>query len=121
MPNIDVPNGWIELRDPKLVSERLRRPIMAKASQLSASSNKAAEGEVDADSLNGMFEFNDLLAVALVKAWSFEEPITVDGMLDLPTASYDAIQKIVAPLLSELLPSFEASPEADSPTDPSDA
>lgn len=121
MANIDVPNGWVELRDPKAVSERLRRPIMAKATQLSAAAGEAEGGVVSSDSLTGMFEFNDLLAVALIKQWSFTEPITTDGLLDLPTVTYDAIQKIVAPLLSDLMPSFEATPEVDSPTEPSDA
>lgn len=121
MSRVDVAGGWVELRDPKTVSERLRRPVMAKASQLASVVSEVSKGEarIEGDSLTGMYEFNDLVAVALISEWSFEQPLTVDGMLDLPSATYDEIQKIVAPMFNQLMPSFEADPDPASPTVPS--
>jgi hypothetical protein len=68
-----------------------------------------------------MFEFNDLLAVALISEWSFGSEVSTEALLDLPAETYDAIQKLVAPLVTDLMPSFEVTPEADSPTEPSGA
>ena len=119
MAKTEVEGGWIVLRDPKEVPERLRRPILAKASKVGAAAQSIANGEdastmVDEDTISGMFEFNDLLAIALVQEWSFDAPVSLDALLDLPSSSYDAIQKVVAPLLEPLMPSFTP----DSSNDP---
>ena len=85
---------------------------MAKASKIGTAAQAIAAGgddaaaAVDEDTISGMFEFNDLLAIALVKEWSFDVPVTLENLLDLPSGSYDAIQKVVAPLLEPLMPSF---------------
>ena len=101
MNKVDVPGGWISLRDPKRVKERDRRPIMGKAASLRSS--MADESNLD---LIGAYELNDLVAIALT---------------DLEATSYDAIQKVTAPLLAQLMPSFEPTPDPESPTDPSGA
>ena len=128
MSRPNVTGGWVELRDPKLVPERLRRPIVTRASDIGSKAREIADAGVDqaasmvdAATLTGMFEFNDLLVVALVKEWSFESAITVDGLLDLPGGVYDELQRIVTPLLSDVMPSFEPAQEPDSPTESSGA
>ena len=122
MAKTDIEGGWVVLRDPKEVPERLRRPILAKASKIGTQAQALANGDesgVDEDTISGMFEFNDLLAIALIKEWSFDAPVTVDNLLDLPANSYDAIQKVVAPLLEPLMPSFSVEDSSDpkAPTD----
>lgn len=121
----DVAGGWVELRDPKEVPERLRRPILLKGNTIAKQSAAIADGSVEAsnideDTLAGMFDFNDLLAIALIAGWSFSEPITVEGLGNLPGKTYDSVQRLVAPLITDVMPDFEPSPEEDSPTVPSD-
>ena len=115
MSKVDVPGGWITLRDPKKVKERDRRPILAKASQLRSS--------MDSESVDlvGAYELNDLVAVALIEAWSWDVPVSIESLTDLETASYDAIQRATAPMLSAMMPSFEPTPDPESPTVPSGA
>lgn len=124
MAKHEIVGGWVELREPKEVPERLRRPIVIKAGTIGKAAQDIANADevsVDESTLSAMFEFNDLLVIALTKAWSFDEPITLEGLGNLPGNAYDALQKIVAPMVADLMPSFEATPSADSPTDPSDA
>lgn len=116
MDKVDVPGGWISLRDAKRVKERDRRPIMAKAASLRASMTD--EANLD---LIGAYELNDLVAIALIESWSFGETVSVEALTDLESTSYDAIQRVTAPLLSQLMPSFEPTPDAESPTGPSGA
>jgi hypothetical protein len=116
MSKVDVPGGWISLRDPKRVKERDRRPIMAKAASLRASMTD--EANLD---LIGAYELNDLVAVALIESWSFGDTVSIEVLTDLESTSYDAIQKVTAPLLAQLMPSFEPTPDPDSPTGPSGA
>jgi len=99
----DIFNGWVELRDPDLVPERLRRPVFEKtikASQL------ASEIEDDPTVMGFFSELNDVLAVALIEAWSFGDAITVDALQDLPAKAYDDIRKLVSPLVSKMIPDF---------------
>lgn len=122
----EVAGGWVVLRDPKAVPERLRRPILLKGNSIAKQSAAIADGSVEAanideETLSGMFAFNDLLAVALISEWSFPDAITVEGLGNLPGKTYDEIQRVVAPLVTAVMPDFEPSPEEDSPTEPSDA
>lgn len=120
-----VGDGWVELRDPKHVSERNRRPIIAKATAMQSVAQKVQQedGSFTEDEFNSLYSFNDLVAVALISAWSWEHPITVDGLLDLAAGDYDAILKLTAPLVTALMPSFEPDEDSvndpTSPTDPS--
>jgi hypothetical protein len=134
----DVYGGTVTLRDPKDVPERLRRPVIKRMTDLvdidwnavpdplpddatdeqkaefTAASQKGAKELSYA--LDGMNDLNDVQAVAMIESWSFPQAITVDGLLDLPSASYREILELVAPLVTELMPSFGASPEPNSPT-----
>ena len=122
---IVVPNGWVKVRDPKMVPERLRRPIMARASGMQSTVQElvnqgvplteevVAAANVD---VTQMYEFSDLLIVALISEWSFGEVINVETVLDLPVATYDKLQSLVSDMVIDLMPSFEPDPSEDSPT-----
>lgn len=112
MERTDVSGGWVVLRDPKQVPERLRRPLISMtAKSLNTIEAAKAENKIDADTIDFYSEFNDLLAVALIDSWSFADTVSVDNLLDLPAASYDAIRNLVSPLVTSLMPDFSVSPD----------
>jgi len=108
---IEVFNGWVELRDPELVPERLRRPVV----EQSIRATQFADLDMDSDDLDPQAagdaiaffsELNDILSVALISEWSFNEPISIDGLLNLSSKTYDDIRREVSPFVSKLLPDF---------------
>ena len=102
---VEVFSGWMQLRDPELVPERLRRPVFLKSVQ--AASYIIADGETpDSEAMNFFTEFNDLLAVAMISEWSFASPITLEGLQDLPSKTYDDVRNAVSPFVSKLIPDF---------------
>ena len=110
MAKTEVPNGWIQIRDPKTITERMRRPIIARASNMSALVD-LADGEAPLSDVEKMLEFNDLVAVTMIAAWSFDGDVNVDTLLDLEVETYDAIQKKTSEYVSQLMPSFEVDPD----------
>lgn len=127
MNKISLPGGaWAVLRDPKQVSERLRRPVTRLAAGLNASGVlKGIEGEdgtgLTVEALDGMSDLNDAICLALVESWSFEQPVTADGLLDLPGAVYDSLREQASKFTTALLPDFSPTAEEESPTAPSNA
>jgi hypothetical protein len=133
---IELPNGaWANLRTPSAVPERLRRPV-TKAMFVIASGSagkallevkedltdeeKAAQvaQSLNPDTLDLYSSLNDLLIVARVSEWSFELPITLDGVLDLPSSAYEILQEVTAKGITEMMPNFATSDDKDSPTHP---
>ena len=112
---VEVYSGWIQLRDPELVPERLRRPVFEK----SATGSALVEDDsiVDENTMKFFSEFNDLVAVAMISEWSFEFPVSLDGMLDLPSKTYDDIRKVVSPYINELIPDFGVDPDPKATSD----
>ena len=106
MARQDVFNGWVELRDPDLVPEKLRRPLL----EFAATGASFNTDEATPEAIKFFSEFNDLLAVAVIEAWSFGD-VTLDGLLELPKRTYDEIRGLVAPLFTRLMPSFETDPD----------
>jgi hypothetical protein len=112
-----VHGGWVSLRSPDLVPERLRRPLVAQtAAGAKMLDGMDEESEVDSDVLAFWNGYNDLLAIAMIESWSFNGSISLEGLLDLPAKSYDDIQKLVAPFISELMPNFEATDDPKATT-----
>jgi hypothetical protein len=105
----EVYSGWIELREPNLVPERLRRPVFEKS--VSGQSLVEEGKDLDESAMKFFSEFNDLLAIALISAWSFEGAISVESLMDLPSKTYDDIRKVVTPYVAELIPDFGIDPE----------
>jgi len=133
---IELPNGaWANLRTPSAVPERLRRPV-TKAMFVVASgtagkalmdvdqdlSDEAKAAQVaqslNPDTLDLYSNLNDLLIVARVSEWSYDLPITLDGVLDLPSNAYEVLQEVTAQGILEMMPNFTASADKDSPTQP---
>ncbi len=123
-------NAHALLRDPSQVSERLRRPIMSAVSRLASGVDVVgkSESEVGAEMLasggmDTMNEVNDLLVVALVESWSFPQSVSLEGVLDLPGATYDALRAAVSPHMTAMMPDFSPQPDpaGATPSVPSDS
>lgn len=136
--------GWADLRDPAEVSERLRRPIraiqiklakdpafagvVAEAAKKGAAAVKGmAEAEAAAmvtqmgeESASLLDELNDRLIIARVMGWSYDVPVSLDALLDLPGPAYDRLKELCAEGALEGM-DFSPSQEEDSPTVPSTA
>lgn len=112
MEKIEINGGWIVLRDPKSITERHRRPLMAMTASAIQYLDKDDKSKLNAEAINALSEFNDALAIAMISEWSFGE-VNLDVLLDLNGATYDQIREIVAPLMSEIMPNF-----GDNPNDP---
>lgn len=136
MTPLTLPSGATAvLRDPRMVTERLRRPFMAVQRKLAgsdlsviflAAQNEGRElteteglqlaGHPDADLLA---ELDYLAVAALVAEWSYDFPVTADTVLDLPVCDLDALRAAVKPLIPQMAPNFTPTPEPESPTPPS--
>ena len=131
---VDLGNGWAKLRDPHEVKQRQRKPL-AKVQRALLGSNigdvlvqRHAQGEdvseeeiskllqpLLADEAMDLFEdSDDLLILALVEEWSFEVPITQEGIGELPGRAYDALRNACRPLLNAVL----GMEQEDAVTDP---
>lgn len=114
------------IRAPRQVPEKLRRPLTALTVRMSALMPEGVDtmGE-DAQALamgramsadpGVMDAMNDALILALVAAWSYEHPVSAEGLGELPGCAYDAIKAHCETLRSALMPSFKPTPEGDSP------
>jgi hypothetical protein len=79
---IEVFSGWIQLREPNLVPERLRRPVFEKS--ISGSSLIEDENDVVSEETMRFFsDFNDLVAIAMIKEWSFEFPVSLARLMTM--------------------------------------
>lgn len=138
---VDLPKGQhAMLRDPEDVPERLRRPhldarergavAMAGAGVTEADAQAAQNGDREAATKVGLAaissgsrgmkrDADDLLIMALVQSWSYEEPVSVEALQDLPGRAYDLLLKACEPLASAMSPDFSPSPDPESPTSPS--
>lgn len=137
---IELPGGWADLRPVADITERMRRPIKRASTKLTsfpsfmsavregqAATKDGREMTMDeqlaiaanmGDAFDVLEEVQDLLVVAAVMGWSWEVPITQDGVLDLPTPALDALRKAVSPYQKALNPNFQPTPE-EGPTVPS--
>lgn len=136
--------GWADLRDMAEVSERLRRPI--RAIQMKLAKDPAFAGVVaeaskkGVDAVKGMAEaeaaqmvaqmgdesaglldeLNDRAIIARVVGWSYEAPVSLDALLDLPGPDYDRLKELCADGALEGT-DFGPSQDEASPTVPSTA
>lgn len=115
--------GWVLLRDPAKVPERLRRPVTNMAAGLRpavvAATGEEGDPSLTAELLGEFQALNDLVIVALVEEWSFGgTPVTVDAVGDLPGDAYDVLRRECAKRVNDLLPDFSPDPGPASPTGP---
>lgn len=135
-----APSGMtFELRTADQVPEGLRRPYVKRIFEsldlLSEVNTGTAAAETDADEteqelkvavrkrpradvLSENDDLDDLLAVALIQAWSLELPIEPASMLQLGKADYEYLRAVIAPFAGDLLPDFSPSPDPESPSTP---
>jgi hypothetical protein len=123
---VNVTGGWIEIREPKEVPERLRRPIVELTMagvplqpHMEAMQNDltAVDPDVLTQFMQYSAKFNDKAILALVKEWSFPDPVSEESIMDLPAGVFDEIQEAIAPFISELLPNFGVDPDPKATTD----
>jgi len=129
-------SGWAELRDPAAVPVRLRRPVekmlfdISQSNGTEALANAAGDQEqaaaelvanIDGELFSKFNDLNDLLILARVAAWSFDSPITLDSVLDLPAGDYYLLQEVAAKDITEMMPNFARDYNPSSPTLPSNA
>jgi len=136
--------AWADLRDQAEVPERLRRPVRAIQMKLARdpafagvvaeASKKGVDalkgiGEAEAaqmasqmgDEAAGLLdELNDRLIVARVVGWSYEAPVSMEALLDLPGPAYDRLKELCAEGALEGT-DFGPSQDKESPTTPSTA
>lgn len=136
--------GWADLRDMAEVSERLRRPIRAIQIKLARdpafggvvaeASKKGVDavkgiGEAEAaqmvtqmgdESAALLDELNDRAIIARVVGWSYDEPVSMDALLDLPGPAYDQLKALCAEGALQGT-DFGPSQDENSPTVPSTA
>lgn len=118
---VNVTGGWIDLREPEEVPERLRRPIVSTTmsgipmqAEIEAMQDNPDQADpvVLAKFLEFSQKFGDLAALAFIREWSFAEPITSETIQDLPSKVFDEIQEAISPLTIKLLPTFGATKES---------
>jgi hypothetical protein len=115
---LNIAGGWVDLRAPEDVPERLRRNITNLAVQSATASPDLVNGVVNNGVDLAMVQgFNDALVLAFVNNWSFNLPFTIEGILDLPGPCYDTLVKECTEMLPRLLPNFQADPDPKAPTD----
>jgi hypothetical protein len=139
---IELPGGWADLRPVSDVTERMRRPIKKLSAKLTSFPGfMAAIGQAQASTDGGktelsqteqvaiaasmgeafdvLEELQDALVVAVTRGWSWEAPVSADGVLDLPGPALDALRQAASPWQKALSPNFEPTPDPASPTGPS--
>jgi hypothetical protein len=115
-------------RHPNQVPERLRReavnarmrvvslvPDMPEG--LSEEAINVAAGKAMMEHPEFADEFQDKLIMCFLIDWSYELPVTIDSLGDIPHGTYDALAEQAKRGLPILMPSFAPTPDADSPTE----
>jgi hypothetical protein len=69
----------------------------------------------DFEALN---EANDACVLALVTSWSFEEPVTMEGLQELPLQDYEKLRAICAPAVRAATVDFSPPDPDDTKVDP---
>lgn len=126
MSRVDLPDGeWAEFLEPRKVPEKKRRPyvrgmedFMRAIAQLPRGADgKTADQKFWGSEHSDLFDMAmDALVMAFLKAWSFETPITLDAVQDLPGDTYDALRVAAGRLSNDLRADPEPSPKETPPT-----
>lgn len=120
MGRLDLPDdAWAELHAPRKVQERKRRRYILAMTAMSASTAalpKLPDGTPDPAGFGPEQQALadaafDELTVCLVAAWSFDLPIAVESLLELPGDAFDALRKACMDLAPELVPDYSVSPD----------
>lgn len=129
--------GWAEFREPKQVTEGHRRPVRRALGKVSVETREAVEKiredyakslpdgqepdpedpqlkslldkfQPPSEDLDAYTEANDQAIVAMVSAWSYAEPITLDSVLNaLKAEDYDYLQQYCARYTQSMFTNFQ--------------
>jgi hypothetical protein len=118
---VSLPDGgWAVLRDPLEVTERQRRPLVrlqrrvaVKAAPHLSGVDLAALSPTQAleklapllseEDLNALEDIDDLIIATLVDSWSYDPPVSVEGVLDLSGTARSALLDECRPLVGPLV------------------
>lgn len=134
MPHVELPGGSAELRDPGEVTEAgsqgieraslllapERRKVFVAAAD-DAKKSAALATEFNPDDYDAMKALEAATVLAFVRTWVYSQPVTVEGLKDLPKPVYDGLVAAVEPLAAALRPDVSPSTDPLSPTPPSNA
>lgn len=125
---IDLPSGgWAKFRDPDTITEAMLRPVRLARSRMLT--DQAFLGvfrgedsvELADDRLAQAWDYTDALTALAVEEWSHEHPVTAEGLRAIPSRKdYTALVLAAAAHQDELFPSFDVTPDPESPTAPSE-
>lgn len=132
----EVPGGWVELRAPEDVPERLRQPLkvaslqlarypaIRKQAELSAKQQPVPEtladealAEMAAGGGELAFRMTNLNILARVREWSFGD-VTLDALMELPARTFDELEGLCG-TADDLAEDLGPNPDPQSPTPPS--
>lgn len=107
---LDLRDGsWVELRDPKELTNGQRKPFMR------------AIAVANAEDADAVLRVSETACEVLITAWSFPFPIPsekLESLDDLKALTYDEIVKACMTAMNTAVLSFE---EESDPTEPSSA
>lgn len=126
MTHVPLPDGqWAEFAAPQKVSERRRRSYVNAIAAFNAATAqlpRAATGDGPDPRFAGAAESElldnaiDLLILALVKAWSYEQPVSLDALQDLPVDAYDVLRKEASDRQADMMPDYSPTTDPKAPT-----
>jgi len=111
MKRLTVPGGWVDVREPEDVPERLRRRVTTMSGQAATVAGRLGDDDnPEASDVEFVLTFNDAICMCLVLGWSWEWPVSTEGLLDLPGPAYDTLVQHAQSQLNRLIPSFAVDP-----------
>lgn len=121
MKRESVVGGWVDFREPEDVPERLRRRVTTMSGRAAKIAGRL-EGDdvvdkVEEEDLTFLLEFNDAVAICLVMGWSWDYPVTTEGLMELPASAYDHIARYGQSMVNRLLPNFGVDPDPKATTE----
>lgn len=137
---IELPDGaWADLRSPRSVTRGARKPVRTATARLNRyrdalrelsgekydppvrtkEEEKAVQNawQLSPEEIEIYDSVQEPLTVALIEAWSFDAPITVDGLNEIPAQDADALIIHCSPMLDDLFVDT-ATPDTESEDSP---
>lgn len=122
MSRHDVHGGWVELREPEDVPQRLRRKVISAIGSIAADSSTVAAlqasatpeemvASVGGNSFDTFLGLQDVAILALVSAWSFGPQVDAATFDEIGGRAVDDMATLCMPLLDRMMPTFAPDPD----------
>jgi hypothetical protein len=121
--------SWAQIRDAKELTVGGQRKIQQAVVRVSAETQEAMRRNekrkkgtdpeaftMPPEDFAALNEANDMCILALVREWSFDEPVTLEGLQELPLQDYEMLRAICAPAVRSATVDF--APSEDNQVDP---